>query len=116
MTTFIYPLCQYFDPENIIVVVQLLTQGKNENDQEIKVRERILHDLCLALRYQSGTNKVIGIAKEIYIEPINSFSFSFLDMPELTDEQKLEIKRFVEANDILSKPDSKESSIDEFPE
>ena len=60
--------------------------------------------------------KVVGIATEMKVQPICSYDFYLLDLPEWTEREQNEMVRLQGATGIFRDPKSKSVREDEYPQ
>jgi hypothetical protein len=81
------------------------------------IRKKWLSALCFIARgIQKDNKKVIGIATEMKIRPVCSYDFCFIDLPEWTEQQQLDMERLQKSKGIFINPSYKKLHEEEYPD
>ena len=72
--------------------------------------------MCWVARGQNKENKkVIGIATEKKMQPISSYDFCLLEIPEWTEEYQKQVEQLQKETGIFVNPKVSRAQEDEYP-
>ena len=81
-----------------------------------KIRKNMLSFLCFVARgYMKNNKTVIGIATEMEIQPVCSYDFCYLYIPNWTKNEQKEMDRIQKETGMLTATNKKSIHEDEYP-